>query len=116
MEMSNERNGFEFASRVPNLRRYIEETNQEYLTFTIGQEGSPDVTAARMMSEHLGTTHYEYLFTSEEAGTTKPLASPAELRAPVAADRRSPIALRHSSCFEPLTAHRPMPPSVSTAI
>lgn len=49
------------------IKPMLDETGQEYLTFTIGQEGSPDVTAARMMSEHLGTTHHEYLFTSEEA-------------------------------------------------
>lgn len=49
------------------IKPMLEETKQEYITFTIGQEGSPDVTAARMMSEFLGTTHHEYLFTSEEA-------------------------------------------------
>ena len=49
------------------IKPMLEETGQEFITFTIGQEGSPDVTAARMMSESLGTTHHEYLFTSEEA-------------------------------------------------
>jgi len=49
------------------LKPYLEKSGQEYLSFTVGQEGSPDVTAARMMSEFLGTKHHEYLFTSEEA-------------------------------------------------
>lgn len=49
------------------LKPMLEKSGQEYLSFTVGQEGSPDVTAARMMSEYLGTTHHEYLFTSEEA-------------------------------------------------
>lgn len=49
------------------IKPMLEETKQEYITFTVGQEGSPDVTAARMMSDFLGTKHHEYLFTSEEA-------------------------------------------------
>jgi len=49
------------------LKPFLEASGQEYLSFTVGQEGSPDVTAARMMSEFLGTKHHEYLFTSEEA-------------------------------------------------
>ena len=68
-----------------NVCRYVEETKQEYLTFTIGQEGSPDVTAARMMSEYLGTTHHEYLFTSEEARTGPLTSRGVEFRAAAAA-------------------------------
>lgn len=49
------------------IKPMLEETKQEYITFTVGQEGSPDITAARMMSDFLGTKHHEYLFTSEEA-------------------------------------------------
>lgn len=49
------------------IKPMLEETKQQFITFTVGQEGSPDITAARMMSEHLGTDHHEYLFTSEEA-------------------------------------------------
>ena len=49
------------------IKPMLEETKQEFITFTVGQEGSPDITAARMMSEFLGTNHHEYLFTSEEA-------------------------------------------------
>lgn len=30
-------------------------------------EGSPDITAARLMSEYLGTTHHEHPFNSDEA-------------------------------------------------
>jgi asparagine synthase (glutamine-hydrolysing) len=49
------------------IKPMLAETQQKFITFTVGQEGSPDVVAARMMSEHLGTVHHEYLFTSEEA-------------------------------------------------
>ena len=49
------------------IKPMLEDTEQRYITFTVGQEGSPDITAARMMSDFLGTDHHEYLFTSEEA-------------------------------------------------
>ena len=49
------------------LKEILDETGEQMLTFTIGQDGSPDVTAARMMSEFLGSKHEEYLFESEEA-------------------------------------------------
>ena len=77
---------------------YIGETKQEYLTFTIGQEGSPDVTAARMMSEYLGTTHYEYLFTSEEAGTGHSPPAESSRRRHHRRRRRPDACL----CFKPL--------------
>jgi len=54
------------------IKPMLEETKQQFITFTVGQEGSPDITAARMMSEHLGTDHHEYLFTSEEACSVIP--------------------------------------------
>ena len=30
-----------------NLRHYMNESKQEYITFTVGQEGSPDITVGR---------------------------------------------------------------------
>jgi asparagine synthase (glutamine-hydrolysing) len=59
--------GLDSAVIASIIKPMLEETNQEFITFTIGQEGSPDVMAARVMAEDLGTTHHEYLFTSEEA-------------------------------------------------
>ena len=35
-------------------------------TFSIGQKGSPDLQFARMVAEHLGTTHHEVEVTAEE--------------------------------------------------
>jgi asparagine synthase (glutamine-hydrolysing) len=36
-------------------------------TFAVGIEGSPDLVAARSVAKHLGTDHYERIFTFEEA-------------------------------------------------
>jgi asparagine synthase (glutamine-hydrolysing) len=44
------------------IKPMLEQTQQKFITFTVGQDGSPDITTARMMSEHLGTEHHEYLF------------------------------------------------------
>lgn len=49
------------------LKPILEELGQEFLTFTVGQKGSPDATAAQMMSDYWGTTHHVHEFTSEEA-------------------------------------------------
>jgi len=49
------------------LKPIVEEMDMPFWSFTVGQEGSPDITAARIMSEHLGTVHHEYQFTTEEA-------------------------------------------------
>jgi len=38
----------------------------ELHTFSVGIEGSDDLAAARVVSEHLGTIHHEYVFTVEE--------------------------------------------------
>jgi len=47
---------------------YKELKGEEKLkTFTVGQENSPDLMAARTFSQLLGTEHYEYIFTNEEA-------------------------------------------------
>jgi asparagine synthase (glutamine-hydrolysing) len=38
----------------------------EFHTFSVGMEGSPDILAARRVARHLDTTHHEYLFTEGE--------------------------------------------------
>ncbi|KAA9010324.1 asparagine synthase (glutamine-hydrolyzing) [Histidinibacterium aquaticum] len=35
-------------------------------TFSVGTEGSPDLLAARMVAEHIGSDHREYVFTAED--------------------------------------------------
>jgi len=35
-------------------------------SFTIGLKGSPDVAAARIVADHIGTVHHEFFFTVEE--------------------------------------------------
>jgi len=59
--------GLDSAVVAVLLKEVLDERGEQMLTYTIGQEGSPDVTAARMMAEHLGSNHKEYLFKSEEA-------------------------------------------------
>jgi len=59
--------GLDSAVVATLLKPVLEERGLPYLTFSVGQEGSPDITAARMMSEHIGSTHHEYLFTPDEA-------------------------------------------------
>lgn len=51
------------------LKPILDSMGKEYLTFSVGEAGSPDITAARLMSKFLGTTHHEYPFTAEEAFT-----------------------------------------------
>jgi len=45
----------------------MRERGEPLRTFTVGQPDSPDVVAARLIAEHLGSEHHEYLFTPEEA-------------------------------------------------
>ena len=40
---------------------------KEFHTFTVGQEGSPDIQAARIMSSYLGSIHHECIFNAGEA-------------------------------------------------
>ncbi|MBD3267332.1 asparagine synthase B [bacterium] len=44
------------------VRQHVDELH----TFSVGFEGSPDLAAARLVSEHLGTIHHEYILTMEE--------------------------------------------------
>ena len=36
-------------------------------SFAVGLEGAPDLQAARLVAEHLGTRHHEYVYTPAEA-------------------------------------------------
>ncbi len=38
----------------------------ELHTFSVGIDGSPDILAARHVSQHIGSIHHEYLYTAEE--------------------------------------------------
>jgi len=49
------------------MRPHVEAHGGRIPSFTVGQEGSPDVVAARAIAEHLGYEHSERLFTAEEA-------------------------------------------------
>ena len=51
--------------------RNVELTGQAVF-FAVGVEGSPDVRAARQAAAHLGTDHYERLYTAEEALSVVP--------------------------------------------
>lgn len=59
--------GLDSAVVAVSLKPILEETNTEFHTFSVGMEGSPDITAARMMSKFLGTTHHEHMFDADEA-------------------------------------------------
>jgi len=41
-------------------------------TFAVGTAGSPDLAAARLVAEHLGTDHHERVFTADEAVAVLP--------------------------------------------
>ncbi|KAJ1436827.1 hypothetical protein B484DRAFT_324888 [Ochromonadaceae sp. CCMP2298] len=51
----------------PNVRQHLTATHGKIKTFAVGQEGSPDIVAARAVSKFLDTDHYEALFTPEDA-------------------------------------------------
>ena len=59
--------GLDSAVVAVILKPIMEELGQEFHTFSVGEEGSPDITAARMMSKYLGTTHHEHPFSADEA-------------------------------------------------
>lgn len=54
--------GLDSAVVAVILKPIFEEMGREFHTFSVGQEGSPDITAARLMSKHLGTIHHEHAF------------------------------------------------------
>ncbi|WP_420404565.1 asparagine synthase (glutamine-hydrolyzing) [Nisaea sp.] len=41
-------------------------------TFSVGTEGSPDLTAARAVAAHIGSDHREYVFTAEDVAENLP--------------------------------------------
>jgi asparagine synthase (glutamine-hydrolysing) len=43
-------------------RRHVEQLH----TFSVGIEGAPDIRAARVVADHIGSTHHEYLYTPAE--------------------------------------------------
>jgi asparagine synthase (glutamine-hydrolysing) len=53
-------------------QRYLRERGQCLKTFAVGLEGSPDLLAARVAAEHLGTEHHERVYTAAEATSTLP--------------------------------------------
>ena len=48
----------------PRVKAHLKATGT-IKSFAVGQEGSPDILAARVVSKYLGTEHYEALFTPE---------------------------------------------------
>jgi asparagine synthase (glutamine-hydrolysing) len=47
--------------------RYYAEHGERLSTFAVGMNGSPDLLAARMAAEYLGTDHHERVYTADEA-------------------------------------------------
>ena len=41
-------------------------------TFAVGTEGSPDLTAARRVAQHIGSDHYEHFFSPEDIAAALP--------------------------------------------
>ena len=50
-----------------NVRKHLTATKGKIKSFAVGQEGSPDILAARCVSKFLGTEHFEALFTPSMA-------------------------------------------------
>ena len=44
------------------MRPYVDELH----SFAVGVEGAPDLPTARLVAEHLGTSHHEYIYTPAE--------------------------------------------------
>lgn len=47
--------------------RWLEVRGERLKTFAVGFEGAPDLAAARVVAEHLGTEHFERTYTADEA-------------------------------------------------
>lgn len=47
--------------------RWYERRGEKLKTFAVGLADSPDLAAARAVAEHLGTEHYERIYTAEDA-------------------------------------------------
>mmetsp|Transcript_15095 Transcript_15095/g.36874 ORF Transcript_15095/g.36874 Transcript_15095/m.36874 type:complete len:604 (-) Transcript_15095:421-2232(-) len=64
--------GLDSAVVAVLLKPIMDELGQEMHTFCVGQPGSPDVTASKLISEHLGTTHHVHSFDPAEAFSVIP--------------------------------------------
>jgi asparagine synthase (glutamine-hydrolysing) len=52
--------------------RYLAERGERLKTFAVGTEGSPDLVAARVVAEYLGTEHHESVYSAAEAMAAVP--------------------------------------------
>ncbi|MEA2413201.1 MAG: hypothetical protein QOC77_3762 [Thermoleophilaceae bacterium] len=52
--------------------RYLAGRDQRLKTFAVGTEGSPDLVAARVVADYLGTEHHESVYTASEAVAAVP--------------------------------------------
>ena len=59
--------GLDSAVVAALLAPILKERGHEFKTFSVGMEGSPDITAARMISNYFGTKHHEHIFNADEA-------------------------------------------------
>merc|ERR1712021_272580 len=57
--------GLDSAVVATLLAPILKEMGKEFHTFSVGMPGSPDITAAKMVSEYFGTTHHEHAFQKE---------------------------------------------------
>ncbi|GAC1529051.1 MAG: asparagine synthase B [Thermoleophilaceae bacterium] len=53
-------------------QRYLSERGQQLKTFAVGLADSPDVIAAAIVAEHLGTEHHASVYTAEQATAVLP--------------------------------------------
>ena len=60
--------GLDSSALVALLRPHVDELH----TFSVGMAGSPDLAAARLVSEHLDTVHHEYVLDAREIRDTLP--------------------------------------------
>jgi asparagine synthase (glutamine-hydrolysing) len=64
--------GLDSAIVAAIAARHLEQYGEQLKTFAVGTEGSADLMAARVVSQHLGTEHHERLYDSREAVDTLP--------------------------------------------
>jgi asparagine synthase (glutamine-hydrolysing) len=60
--------GLDSSAICALLRRHVSELH----TFTVGLAGSPDLAAARLVADHLGTIHHEHVLTPDEVVAALP--------------------------------------------
>ncbi|CAN5721883.1 asparagine synthase B [soil metagenome] len=60
--------GLDSSAICALMREHVDELH----TFTVGLEGSPDLRAARLVAEHLGTIHHEHVLTADEVAGVVP--------------------------------------------